>query len=490
MARGKIRALLGRMHSLLLCDPPAVFAAVPYAKRLRARMVSSVQALQRAPDKSFPHAFTRAGYTGFIRMLHNPRVVERPPLAEVCADTVRRLAPLDQVLAIHDTTEVIFGGDVRRDGLGRLHRNTQGFLAHTCLAVCADGSRAPIGVLQLEPVVRAETVFTDKNSLNRYDDPTRESQRWHRGVQAAENAVGRVGLLIHLFDREADDYTLLLQMKDEHCAFIVRQRTDRVLSRDLTTDAIRTVRQLMHTAAVPVVGRAVTISRRGKKRPPDKLKSHPARAARIARLEVEAMTVAVQRPRPLSHGFASSLALNVVHVREIDVPEGEEPVDWWLWTSEPIDTPEQVLQIVDWYCARWVIEEFFKALKTGCRYEDRQLESFDALWIALALLLPIATRLLQLRHVAREDPTRDAREVVPADAIEVLRASGRCRLPEAPNAHEILLAIAALGGHLKHNGPPGWLVMWRGMRDLEEQLVGWRAALAMIGTTSRGKDDP
>ena len=136
------------------------------------------------------------------------------------------------------------------------------------------------------------------------------------------------------------------------------------------------------------------------------------------------------------------------------------------------------------------MEEFFKALKTGCRYEDRQLESFDALWIALALLLPIATRLLQLRHVAREDPTRDAREVVPADAIEVLRASGRCRLPEAPNAHEILLAIAALGGHLKHNGPPGWLVMWRGMRDLEEQLVGWRAALAMIGTTSRGKDDP
>ena len=34
---------------------------------------------------------------------------------------------------------VIPFGDVRRDGLGRLHANTQGFLAHTCLAVEADG---------------------------------------------------------------------------------------------------------------------------------------------------------------------------------------------------------------------------------------------------------------------------------------------------------------------------------------------------------------
>jgi len=490
LARGKIRALLGRMPPLLLCDPAAVFAAVPYAKRLRARVVISVQALQRAPDQSFPHAFTAAGYTGFIRMLNNPRVQERPPMAEVCADTVRRLAPLGRALAIHDTTEMVFGGEARRDGLGRLHAHTQGFLAHTCLAVEADGHRGPVGVLTLEAVVRAETPFTDKGSLNRYDDPLRESQRWHRGVRAAERALGRAGVLLHLFDREADDYLLLLQMKDEHCAFIVRQRVDRVLSCDLVTDAVRTVRALVHTTAVPVVGRAVSISRRSKKRPPDQLKRHPARDAREARLEVEAMAVAVQRPKPLDRALAPSVALNVVHVREVDVPEGQEPVDWWLWTSEPIDTPEQVLQIVDWYCARWVVEEFFKALKTGCRYEDRQLESFEALWIALALLLPIATRLLQLRHAARETPTRDAREILPTDAIEVLRASGRCRLPEMPNAHEILLAVAAMGGHIKSNGPPGWLVLWRGMHDLEMQLVGWRAARAMSEATSRGKGDP
>jgi len=478
------------VDSLLLCDPPFVFASVPYAKRLRERMVSSVRALQRAPDKSFPHALTPAGYTAFGRMLRNPRVLERTPFHEVCADTVRRLASLDRVLAVHDTSEMIFGGEVLRDGLTPLNTRNQGFLAHTCFAVGADGDRAPLGVLHIEAVVRSTARLPDKGGVNRYDDPTRESQRWHRGVQRAEAAVGRTGLLLHLFDREADDYTLLIEMADAGRAFIVRQRADRVLGGDRVTESVRTVRHLVHVTAVPVVGRATEISRRGKKRPPDQLKSHPPRDAREARLEVEAMRVSVQRPRPLATTLAPWLELNVVHVREVDVPAGQAPVDWWLWTSEPIDTAEQVLRVVDCYRARWVIEEFFKALKTGCRYEDRQLESFEALWIALALLLPVATRLLQLRYVARETPTRDAREVLPADAIEVLRASARCRLSEAPNAHEILLAVAAMGGHIKGNGPPGWLVLWRGMRDLEEQLVGWRAARAFAEAASIAKGDP
>jgi IS4 transposase len=49
-----------------------------------------------------------------------------------------------------------------------------------------------------------------------------------------------------------------------------------------------------------------------------------------------------------------------------------------LYTSEPIDTAEQLLTIVDQYRSRWVIEEFFKALKTGCAFEKRQLESYRA----------------------------------------------------------------------------------------------------------------
>jgi hypothetical protein len=323
---------------------------------LRERLVDSVAALQCAPDKSFPHALPGAAYTGFLRMLHNPRIIERPPVAEVYQDTVRRLATSARVLAVHDTSEIVFGGEVRREGLGRLHKHTQGFLAHTCLAVSTDRQRVPLGVLHVEPLVRCETSFADQSFLDRYVDPDRESQRWHRGVAAAEAAVGRAGVLIHVCDREADDYTLMLQIADASRSFIIRQRTDRVLAPQVVTEAIRTARALLHSAAVPVVGREATISRRKGKYPKASRKQHPDRDLRVARLEVEAMPVQIQRPDPVPKHLAPSLALNLVHVREVDVPAGQEPVDWWLWTSEPIDTPEQVLQIVDWYCARWVIE--------------------------------------------------------------------------------------------------------------------------------------
>ena len=43
---------------------------------------------------------------------------------------------------------------------------------------------------------------------------------------------------------------------------------------------------------------------------------------------------------------------------------------------------------------------------------------------------------------------------------------------------DALYAIAALGGHLKRNGPPGWQTLHRGYQDLIMLELGWRAAVA------------
>ena len=94
-----------------------------------------------------------------------------------------------------------------------------------------------------------------------------------------------------------------------------------------------------------------------------------------------------------------------------------------LLTTEPIDTVEQIVRIVDWYRTRWLIEEFFKALKTGCAYEKRQLESLPTLLVALALLAPIAWRLLLLRHLSREPPATAATVALTPRQLQVLRAS-------------------------------------------------------------------
>jgi hypothetical protein len=98
-----------------------------------------------------------------------------------------------------------------------------------------------------------------------------------------------------------------------------------------------------------------------------------------------------------------------VEAREINPPENESPVHWRLVTTEPIDTNDEVAAVIDAYRRRWIVEEFFKALKTGCRYQQLQLESARALLIALSIETAIAWRMLLLRWLAHHEPEAPAR---------------------------------------------------------------------------------
>ena len=71
------------------------------------------------------------------------------------------------------------------------------------------------------------------------------------------------------------------------------------------------------------------------------------------------------------------MTVNAVIVREIDAPAGEEPVEWILLATLPIDTLEQAKAVVEYYCARWNIEVFFRTLKSGCRIEERRFERVE-----------------------------------------------------------------------------------------------------------------
>ena len=168
-------------------------------------------------------------------------------------------------------------------------------------------------------------------------------------------------------------------------------------------------------------------------------------------------------------------------VRELDAPAGAESVDWIIFTTEPIDTEDQVALIVDYYRARWTIEELFKAIKTGCNYERRQLESAHALLIALALCVPIAWQLLAIRHQSRHRPGRPASDVIEPERLAVLAAISRIPLPASPTVEQVGYAIAALGGHIARNGPPGWQTLRNGMERLLVAEWGWQAHAAAGG---------
>ncbi len=211
------------------------------------------------------------------------------------------------------------------------------------------------------------------------------------------------------------------------------------------------------------------LAERGQGKKDGRKRSSPDRPKRSARLEVCAATEEIFIGNGASAHLPPSLRLNFVEVREPDPPQGEEPVS----------DEEQVAAVVDAYRRRWLIEEFFKALKTGCRYQEHQLESGKALLVLLAVETAVAWQMLLLRWLARNSPEEPAERVLNQNQLHVLKALLRKKkrtMPDIMTAEHALRAIAELGGHIRNNGPPGWLVLRRGFERLFSLEQGWALA--------------
>jgi hypothetical protein len=364
--------------------------------------------------------------------------------------------------------------------LGRIRNEggAQGFFAHYALAVARDGRR-PLGVVGLKTFVRPWRVpKTTKRERDRSID--NESVKW---IELACDISRTLPEAVHVMDREADSFAILAPLTEKNVRYVVRLCRDKKLlghSEKLFAAAAR----------API---SVPVSRRARNRCETLNKIHPPRAERTAKLRLRAAAFEVPKPKRAKYktGFPASLTVNVVTVDEMDVPAGEEPISWQLVMSEPITTRRAGRSGRRSYRIRWVIEEFFKALKTGCAFEKRQLESLKTLVNALAMFTVIAWRLLLLRYVARAEPDAPATAAVIRRQVEVLQALSR--MPESPvridvppaaAARDVLLAIARLGTHIPNNGDPGWLVLGRGLESLLFVELGWRARDLVRGRQS------
>jgi hypothetical protein len=160
--------------------------------------------------------------------------------------------------------------------------------------------------------------------------------------------------------------------------------------------------------------------------------------------------------------------LQVVEVREVDPPADREPLHWILLTSLACGSLTEARRIVGRYSARWHIEEYHKALKSGTGVEDSQLEKAYRLETLIAVLALVAVRLLNTKLLARACPHQAlAPEQVGVEALKILEA--RVGKPqEGWTQGSFLTAVARLGGFIgrKSDGEPGWQTIWRGWQRL------------------------
>lgn len=451
--------------------------------RLNARLRRVAGAVATNPARSFPKLATSdAELEATYRFLNNPRVTAEGILEPHFRATAERSRQFDSVLVVHDTTTFLFDGEDRRPGLGWI-KGGQGFLGHFAMAVTPDGTRRPLGVIGVLTVFRdVRRKMAGREWRDRFADPTKERLRWLRLMTEVEDRMAGAARPIHVMDREADSFELIAGMLAQRGRFVVRATYDRRLAESTKTNIVKASDALAE--AEDLLERDVPLCRRIKRKKSGQTnRIHPPRNARMAKLRVRATAIDIKRQAGAHYeGLPRTLPVNIVWVREIDPPPDEPAVEWTLLTTEPVDSPEHVAAVVDHYRARWIIEDYFKALKTGCNFERRQLENRAALTNALAIFAPVAWRLLALRSVARFDSSTPAAQVLTPIQLRLLRwKSKRVPLSDTPTAYEAMLAVAGLGGHLKRNGEPGWQTIGRGMDDLLLMEAGWAARDALDG---------
>jgi IS4 transposase len=443
--------------------------------RLSRRLALIAEAVAKRPGKSLPKALVSdAALEATYRFMSNDAVTPARILAPHIAATSERAEEAGCVLAIHDTTECEFKGDPR-EGLGRLSERRQGFHAHVCLAAKADDGQ-PLGLLGVHTWVRPHEV-PGRKKRSTYEHKTRaakESDRWGEVAARVEIATAGRARVIHVMDREADFYRLEAQLVDAGADFVIRgSHLDRKLANgrklEEETDGLR-IR----------LTRDVALSKRA---PPPRnatrKTAHPPRSARSAELVVGTTTVTLKRSWAVPKAEGPEFDLNVVHVWEPNPPADEAAIEWTLLTTLPTATADDLRFVVDVYRRRWLIEELFKALKSGCQFEKLQLESAAALLNAFAVMLPVAVGLLALRDAARMRPDTLAEDVLTPLQIKVLRVYEHTRKLPLKTARDAMFAVARLGGHIKNNGDPGWIVLGRGYEDLLTLEAGARMAREM-----------
>lgn len=459
-------------------------------KRLNERLMTVLSALGERPTASIPAAC--GGYNEMVaayRFFDSAKVTYELVLTPHAEQTRARIAAQDVVLLVQDTTELDFTrpqqqvvGAGALDGSGRC-----GAFLHPLVAFTTDGT--PLGTCwstmwtRDEPL--AETPQEKKRRRRITPIEEKESQRWVDGLRQARLVAQQMPAVscVCVCDSEADIYELFVEPRGEQPVhWLVRACHDRAVQKDAENGqesaAPQHLREAVQSTAVLFTHE---ISVRGRPAPKvscDTRGRHQPRESRTAQVEVRATTVVLRGPvRP--GGRLPDVSVNVVQVREVNPPDKDEPVEWLLVTTLPIESVEQVRTIVQYYTVRFVIEVLFRVLKSGCRVEERRFEHIDRMLPCVAVYLIVAWRTLMVCRLGRSSPDLDCEVIFDTAEWKAVWMTVRGTKPPRrnPTLAQILPLIAQLGGYVNYpnrKDPPGPQTIWLGMQRMYDLALAWK----------------
>lgn len=452
-------------------------------KRLNKRLTRILSAFAERPTASIPAACggkleTDAAYHFF----DNRKVTFKDVLQPHVEATQRRIAEQKVTLFVQDTTEL----DVTRPeqqvvGAGPMDSiSRRGAYLHLMEAFTPDGT--PLGAVWADAWMRDDEYFSKPQKEKRKRRKAlpieeKESFRWLEGLRSAREVAEKLPQVqcICIGDSESDIYHLFAEPRGpSEVHWLIRACQERLVEGpDGTEKSIRD-----HVMTSPsLFTKEITVRGRRAKTACETRTRRICRTTRKAMVEVRAASVTLLPPahpdRPLL-----PVLVNVVVVREVNPPAGEDPIEWILLTTLPIDTLEDVRNIIQYYCVRWMIEVFFRTLKSGCRVEERRFEQMDRLLPCVAVYLIVAWRTLMVCRLGRSCPEMDCEAVFePSEWKSVWMAIHRKAPPcRPPTLAAMLRLIGQLGGYVNcPNRPdlPGPQTIWLGLQRMRDLAWAW-----------------
>jgi len=434
-------------------------------------------------------AGSRALQVGFSRFLYNKKTSVKEIERSFAEKTNNNCINRNHVLCIQDTVEVGYPKQhIKKDEFGpTTYGDIKGFFAHPGLIVDAENYDV-LGLSSVDPWVRADEKV---GPLEQRSIEEKESYYWLETAKKASDNMSNAKLITAVGDRGSDIYELFDRIPNERTHLLVRACYDRKLSNGKFVSA--------HMSEVLVAGEYKfelgNIS--GKRKPfnaprRDDLK---VRQARIATMAVKYSEIEITKLQSkLKPKGNPSVKLTCVEVREIsDVPSGEEEIFWRLFTTHKINSFDDAKQIIEWYQARWTIEQIFRTMKKkGLQIEDSQVENVDVLLKLFTLSIASAVTTMMLVNARDGSTNRQATDVFNKNEILVLslilkKVEGKTIKQKNPHIINSLSwaswIIARLGGWNGYacESPSGPMTMYRGLEKFHNYFGGWGLATYSTG---------
>ena len=416
------------------------------------RLIRLVEDLSAHPLGSIPVASggwaeTKAAY----RLLDNPALDWREMLEVHTMRTRERMAGHPVVLCIQDSTELDFTTQPGIAGLGRLsYEAQQGMYVHPTLVVTPQG--VALGVVDAWMWARAP-----KGAAT-----VKESVRWLEGYGIVADLAETLPAtrLVYVADREGD----------------MRALMDDAARRGMPADWLVRAQHERKTA----VGDKLW-ARLGASEPLGEIEfTLPAVPGRPSHWVGQ--TLYLQRVTLPARKGTPAVQVTALLAREEHPPAGEQAIEWRLLTNRSATTLEEAVELIEWYRRRWLVEVFFRILKSGCRVEALQLGTLERLERALVIYLIIAWRILHLVTWGRDCPDLSCEVVFDPEEWQAAWIVAHRRPPPdtPPPLGMMVRLIARFGGFLgrKSDGHPGPKAIWQGMQRVREFALAFEAGKA------------